>query len=113
MPSKGLSALCFVVMLFYKVGSICCNLVDSFTGFGNLQNIWRPIWRTILNSKQEGSKFTKSHVLWCLLQDEGDIVLEGSRHPCVEAQDDVNFISNDCRLVLQTADLIVCISLLL
>ncbi|KAF6160878.1 hypothetical protein GIB67_041932 [Kingdonia uniflora] len=31
--------------------------------------------------------------------DEGDIVLEGSRHPCVEAQDGVNFISNDCILV--------------
>lgn len=42
--------------------------------------------------------------MWCLLQDKGDIVLEGSRHPCVEAQDDVNFISNDCRLVLQTAE---------
>ncbi|KAF9618224.1 hypothetical protein IFM89_000859 [Coptis chinensis] len=31
--------------------------------------------------------------------DEGDIVLNGSRHPCVEAQDGVNFISNDCTLV--------------
>ncbi|KAL5722268.1 MutS-like protein [Ranunculus cassubicifolius] len=31
--------------------------------------------------------------------DEGDIVLEGSRHPCVEAQDGVNFIPNDCFLV--------------
>ncbi|KAJ8772226.1 hypothetical protein K2173_027403 [Erythroxylum novogranatense] len=31
--------------------------------------------------------------------DEGDIVLEGCRHPCVEAQDWVNFIPNDCKLV--------------
>ncbi|KAM0897627.1 hypothetical protein ACQ4PT_022444 [Festuca glaucescens] len=31
--------------------------------------------------------------------EEGDIIVQGSRHPCLEAQDGVNFIPNDCTLV--------------
>ncbi|CAK7349778.1 unnamed protein product [Dovyalis caffra] len=29
----------------------------------------------------------------------GDIIVEGSRYPCMEAQDWMNFIPNDCKLV--------------
>jgi len=29
--------------------------------------------------------------------DEGELVLVGSRHPCVEAQEGVTFVANDCR----------------
>ena len=29
---------------------------------------------------------------------EGEIVLRGSRHPCLEAQEGVDFIPNDCLL---------------
>ncbi|EGD78393.1 MSH2-Ex5 isoform [Salpingoeca rosetta] len=36
---------------------------------------------------------------------EGDLVLRGCRHPCVEVQDDVNFIANDVRMNRKTAEL--------
>ena len=30
---------------------------------------------------------------------EGDIELMGARHPCLEIQDDINFIANDVNLI--------------
>ena len=30
---------------------------------------------------------------------EGDIILKGCRHPCMEMQDDVSFIANDVSLL--------------
>ncbi|KAJ6387215.1 hypothetical protein OIU78_017013 [Salix suchowensis] len=49
------------------------------------------IWLLVVLLHTQGPNITPSEV--------GDIILEGSRHPCVEAQDWVNFIPNDCKLV--------------
>ncbi|KAL3627090.1 MutS-like protein [Castilleja foliolosa] len=57
--------------------------LDVLLGFADLAaNCPTPYTRPIITSS-----------------DVGDIILEGSRHPCVEAQDWVNFIPNDCKLV--------------
>jgi len=44
------------------------------------------------------TNFERGSKLENTLQDEGDIVLLGSRHPCLEAQDGVNFIPNTALL---------------
>ena len=37
---------------------------------------------------------------------EGDIILLGARHPCIEVQDDVTFIPNDVHLIRGTRDFV-------
>lgn len=44
---------------------------------------------------------------------EGDLVFKESRHPCLEAQDDVNFIPNDVELVRGQPSPAVCGSALM
>ena len=38
---------------------------------------------------------------------EGDIILLGARHPCIEVQDDVMFIPNDVHLIRGTTNFII------
>jgi DNA mismatch repair protein MSH2 len=37
----------------------------------------------------------------------GDCILKASRHPCLEAQDDMTFIANDVELVRDSAEFII------
>eukprot|EP00899_Mesostigma_viride_P023511 jgi/Mesvir1/4344/Mv02429-RA.1 len=68
--------------VFYSVASIVAEL-DVLLAFADLSvSAPTPYVRPVLTPKGEG-----------------DIVLVGSRHPCVEVQDDVTFIANDCRMV--------------
>ena len=41
----------------------------------------------------------KVKLFWLVVSGEGDILLNGSRHPCLEVQDDVAFIPNDVKLL--------------
>lgn len=74
------SSFCDVL---FQAGAVLAEL-DVLAGFADLAACApAPYVRPTLRARGDG---------------EARIVLEGSRHPCVEVQDGVNFVPNDCRM---------------
>lgn len=79
-----------------KVVEVTSTFLEVFEGVGNLT----AELDVLLSFADLAVSSPTSYVRPCITtSEEGDIILTGSRHPCVEAQDGVSFIPNDCHLV--------------
>lgn len=65
------------------------------------QMCWRKVRRFGLLSLL-GSQHPSSHFLGT-----GDLLLKEARHPCLEVQDDVNFIANDVEMVKEKSEFLI------
>jgi DNA mismatch repair protein MSH2 len=95
----------FMIQVFENFAAILSEL-DVLQSFADLAiscpvpyvrpYIIASVRHTITLSKELSNAKSNIEIV---MKDEGDIILRGSRHPCLEAQDGVNFIPNDCTLV--------------
>ncbi|KAL4566420.1 hypothetical protein LXL04_030535 [Taraxacum kok-saghyz] len=82
--------------LVAKVVETSATFSEVFEGLGNLLAELDVLLSFADLAASSPTPYTRPEIT---PSDTGDIILEGSRHPCVEAQDWVNFIPNDCKLV--------------
>ncbi|CAM6067852.1 unnamed protein product [Sphagnum tenellum] len=82
--------------LVSKVVDVAATFVEVFTGVATLLADMDVLLSFADLSVTSPTPYVRPSIT---SSEEGDLLLEGSRHPCVEAQEDVSFIPNDCCLV--------------